>query len=56
MRSTESTLSTAGAAMGMMGDLFRDFQAILDAGLQANSDSPLSALSYRSVHSTGLAN
>ncbi|KAI1791104.1 hypothetical protein LXA43DRAFT_1094917 [Ganoderma leucocontextum] len=46
-RKTESALAAAGAAAGMMGDLFRDFQAILDAGLQANAHSPATALGYR---------
>ncbi|KAI1782268.1 hypothetical protein LXA43DRAFT_1104432 [Ganoderma leucocontextum] len=44
--SKEATLNAVGAAVGMMGDLFRDFQAILDAGLQANPETPPSAMSY----------
>lgn len=35
--------------MGLMGDLFRDFEAILNAGLGASEHSPDSALSYRYV-------
>ncbi|KAI0643974.1 hypothetical protein C8Q79DRAFT_122116 [Trametes meyenii] len=44
----DAAIATAGASIGMMGDLFRDFQAILDAGLQAaDTPSPPTALSYR---------
>ncbi|KAJ8457369.1 hypothetical protein ONZ51_g11576 [Trametes cubensis] len=43
----EIALANAGTAVGMMGDLFRDFQAILNAGVQANPNSPATALSYR---------
>lgn len=44
--------------MGLMGDLFRDFQAILDAGIQQNEQSPPTALTYRYVvlvHPTGFS-
>ncbi|KAI0824838.1 hypothetical protein BC628DRAFT_1419598 [Trametes gibbosa] len=47
-RSTaEAALVSAGSAMGLMGDLFRDFQAVLDAGVQLNEQSPPTALTYR---------
>ncbi|KAI9059258.1 hypothetical protein FKP32DRAFT_1173950 [Trametes sanguinea] len=46
----ETALMGIGAAVGMMGDLFRDFEAILTAGVGGNSDnshSPVTTLSYR---------
>ncbi|KAI1789114.1 hypothetical protein LXA43DRAFT_1063118 [Ganoderma leucocontextum] len=44
--SKEAALNGVGAAVGMMGDLFRDFQAIFDMGLQANPETPPSAMTY----------
>ncbi len=35
--------------MGMMGDLFRDFHAILEIGVEGNVHSPSTTLSYRYV-------
>ncbi|KAL7281107.1 hypothetical protein ACG7TL_004414 [Trametes sanguinea] len=43
----ETQLMAIGVAVGMMGDLFRDFQTILTIGITANSHSPLTTLSYR---------
>ncbi|KAI0708941.1 hypothetical protein C8T65DRAFT_204334 [Cerioporus squamosus] len=36
----EVSYTATGAAVGLMGDLFRDFQAILDYGLQLLPDTP----------------
>ncbi|CDO68243.1 hypothetical protein BN946_scf184842.g6 [Trametes cinnabarina] len=43
----EAALIAAGSAVGLMGDLFRDFQSILDAGIHLNDHSPSTALTYR---------
>ena len=36
-----------GAMLGIVGDLFRPFSAILNAGLTANPDTPQTALAFR---------
>ncbi len=36
-----------GAMLGIVGDLFRPFSAIINAGLTANPDTPATALSFR---------
>lgn len=43
----ESPYIATGAAVGLMGDLFRDFQAVLDFGLQFIPDTPQTAMSSR---------
>ncbi|KAJ2992167.1 hypothetical protein NUW54_g8000 [Trametes sanguinea] len=44
----ETPLMAVGVAVGLMGDLFRDFQSILSIGINASaSHSPQTALSYR---------
>ncbi|KAI0719738.1 hypothetical protein C8T65DRAFT_736306 [Cerioporus squamosus] len=43
----ENSYSATGAAVGLMGDLFRDFQAILDFGLQFVADTPQATMSSR---------
>ncbi|RDX47355.1 hypothetical protein OH76DRAFT_1526069 [Lentinus brumalis] len=43
----DTSFTAAGAAVGMMGDLFRDFQAILDFGLQFIPDTPQETMSSR---------
>ncbi|CDO74305.1 hypothetical protein BN946_scf184839.g11 [Trametes cinnabarina] len=43
---SENTLiQQKGAMLGIVGDLFRDFAQIINAGIAANQDTPLTALS-----------
>ncbi|KAH9916588.1 uncharacterized protein BXZ73DRAFT_105780 [Epithele typhae] len=41
----DRALASTGAAMGLMADLFRDFQAIIDIGVSANPNTPSSSRS-----------